>query len=211
MRILLHQDLTQRPLTNHLLFSIYFEFSFLIAPSVMVLSLGNNVYRHSILEIMGGIVGTIVIVFLPAMIEFEWFIITTKPSDESAVMVYKMFDVISYFLGSALLLMQVSNLFRLVVPDSRLTKSKHLTAWLRGSSVRSEFGIKQASIIKVHQMVKNAYDLHGHNNAHENQVNSHDALLNFTKVTEVRESSGGFVWAWKLFLSGKLTDQEGVW
>ena len=95
-----------------------------------------------------------------------------------------MFDVISYFIGSALLLMQVSNLFRLVVPDSRLTKSKHLTDWLYDSSVRSELGIKQASTIQVHEMVKNAYDLHEHN-AHENQVNSHDALFNFTEVTEV--------------------------
>ena len=180
----------------------------------MVLSLGNNAYRHSIREIMAGIVGIFVIVFFPAMFEFDWFIITTKPSDpsdESQAIVYRQVRVFSYIIGSMLLLSQVFNLIRCYVPHDKLTGNKYMTMFLRGSSVKYEFGTKQASIIKVHNMVKNAHDLHHMNKEDTNLVNRQHALHNYREETEVRESSGGFKWAWKLFISGKLTNEEGVW
>ena len=43
------------------------------------------------------------------------------------------------------------------------------------------------------------------------EPSNEDALLNFTKITEKREPYGGFKWAWKMVLSGKLIEEEGVW
>lgn len=205
-------------------------FSVLIAPGVMVLNLGNNVYTHSVLEILAGILGTVVIVFLPMVIKFQSIFISTHNPDEEEGLP-PILDVIHYmlssFIGIVLILLQGSNIVRYIVPDSRLTRSKILTTLLRGSSVRNEFGMKQATIFKVNQMVNNAFELHeigqpdksksNVNNDHDNEEGEDAAatngvgLLNFTKVTEKRESCGGFLWAWKMCFSDDLIEQEGIW
>jgi len=182
-------------------FAVMASTIFLIAPSVMVLNLGNNVYHHSMIEIMVGIIGIIILVILPSIIEFDWKVITTTDI-EDAEYVSEIFDVVILTIGCILLFMQISNIVRFVVPDSNLTKSKALTILLRGSSVRSEFGTKQASVFKVHQMVKNAYDLHKtepNKEMIESGEENVDALLNFTKVTDKRETCGGLCGPGKCF------------
>jgi len=99
--------------------------------------------------------------------------------------------------GFILLWLQLCNIVRFIVPDSKLTQSKTLTSVLRGSSVRSEFGIKQATVFKIHRMVTNAYDLHKSKKiiqeegglrqtfkkVDNDEPSNENALLNFTKIT----------------------------
>lgn len=57
---------------------------------------------------------------------------------------------------------------------------------------------------KVQKLVKNAYDLHGSGDKSQST-----SLLNYMRLAEEREVGGGFLWAWKLFLSGNVYDEEG--
>ena len=184
----------------------------------MILNLGNSVYRHSILEITAGMIGIIVLLILPSALEFNWRIIDTT-TVEDAKYISIMADIFIITIAVILLFMQAANIVRYIIPDSRLTRSKALTSLLRGSSVRSEFGIKQAATLKVHQMIKNAYDLHQPDPNQkvvdkledEEENENIDALMNFTKVSEKRETCGGFFWAWRMMTSGNLIENEGVW
>lgn len=195
--------------------------SFIVAPVVMILSLGNNIYRHSIAEIFAGTVGIIVIVMLPNLLEFDWGFMETSfriegERDPASELLLSAARVTMLILGAILLLQQAFNVLRFIVPDSRLTGNKNLTVLLRGSVVRSEFGLKQAAIFKVHNMIKNALDVHvadsnSTRNGEDDQPNIASALLNYTKILENKESSDGFIWAWKTYLSGRLIDQEGIW
>lgn len=146
-------------------------------------------------EIIAAFAAIIILVMVPPLVQFDLGIIQTKVYEDGEAL-WNLLRFVLLSLGCILLTLQVCNVIRFVIPDSRLTKSKMLTILLRGSSVRSEFGIKQASVYKVHQMVKNAYDLHlidsrkgkkktiGND---EDEELTDDPLLNFTKVTEQRE------------------------
>lgn len=133
----------------------FFFRSFIVVPKVSLLSLGNNVYSHSKYEIIASIVAIVVLVIIPPSLRFDWTVINTyEQYQNGGEFLYPVAQAGMLTLGCILLLLQVCNVIRFVVPDSRLTKSKILTNVLRGSSVRSEFGIKQAAVYKVHQMVK---------------------------------------------------------
>lgn len=187
----------------------------------MILSLGNNIYRNPIAEILAAITGIIVIVMLPNLMEFDWVFMETSyriegERDPASELLLSAARVTMLILGAILLLQQALNILRVIVPDSRMISSKTLTALLRGSVVRSEFGLKQAGIFKVHNMVKNALDVHAtdsnsKSNGEDDRPNIASALLNYTKISEKKESSDGFIWAWKTYLSGRLIEQEGIW
>lgn len=177
-----------------------------MAPSVLILSLGNNIHRHNPLEIAGGIVGIAVLIFFPAFNTGIDNVVFTTAEIPDAAWLSTLFRVINLSIGFILLFFQVCNIVRWAVPDSVLKESKFLTLILRGSGVRSEFGIKQAAMKKVHNLVRHAYDLHiAGGGDRTNSV----SLLNYMKLTEKRENCGGFVWAWKSFLSGDVIDEEG--
>lgn len=186
------------------------EMIFVIAPCIMLLSLGNNVYRHSILEIAVGIISIAVIVVLPTITSIDWGPLNTTQYDDVPILKVIAFTVTST-IGIVLLLLQFANLVRFIIPDSKLTKSKAMTTLLRGTGVRSEFGLKQASIFKVHRLVRNAYELHQMDRINDMRLAKEAALLNFTTETKKSEKCGGLIWAWKLFLSGKLIENEGIW
>lgn len=172
----------------------------------MLLSLGNNVYTHSKLEIFAAFVAICGLVLTPPLREFEWFIFEThaQPYREGNIIaLWHFLRIVSLIIGCSLLFLQLCNIVRFIIPDSRLTNSKLLTSLLRGSSVRSEFGIKQAAIYKVHEMVKNAYELHvidsdrqsfkvhriDDDDDDDSKIElTKDPLLNFTRVTEKRQS-----------------------
>jgi len=96
---------------------------------------------------------------------------------------------------------------------------------LRGSAAKNDAGIKVATSFKVAKLVMNAYDLHkegvDNNNSSTiaSRISGNDsntssnarALLNFTKQSYKTETSGGFVWSWKQFISGSLVFKEGIW
>ena len=188
-----------------------------MAPAVMILSLGNNIHRHNPLEIAAGILGIAGLIFFPALYDkIDNRVFKTTEIDEEALWVSLLFRSINLTIGSILLCIQLSNIVRCIVPDNKLKESKLLTLILRGSGVRSEFGIKQATIKKVHNMVKHAYDLHIETDPlRVISENSNDrssdsvSLLNYMKLTEKRETCGGFIWAWQSFLTDSLVDEEG--
>ncbi len=194
----------------------------------MILSLGNNVYRHSLVEIACAILGITILIFIPTFVDFNIHFINTyvtEDKDETSRTLVLFFDIMTFIAGCVLLFLQVLNIVRFIVPDSHLTKNKTLTMFLRGSAVRSEFGTKQATVFKIHKMVQNAYSLHrskkvvieegsindSFKRADNDEPSNEDALLNFTKVSEQKELSGGFMWAWNMFFSGRLIEEEGVW
>ena len=131
----------------------------------MILSLGNNIYCHSIAEIIAAIIGIIVIVMLPALVEFDWGFMETSYSyegerDPASELLLSAARVTMLTLGTILLFQQALNILRFIIPNSRMTSSKNLTVLLRGSVVRSEFGLKQAAIFKVLKMNQYALALH---------------------------------------------------
>lgn len=173
-----------------------------VAPSVLILSLGNNIHRHSLAEVLCGIAGILILIIFPVFYDRinSWFI-STK-SVEGAEYMTTVFDVINLSIGAALLCIQVCNIIRWAVPDNKLTMNKVLTLILRGTGVRAEFGIKQAAMRKVNILVQNAYDLHTQT-SEELQI-----ILNYMKFSEKREMFGGFFWFWKQYLSGRLIEGQ---
>jgi len=172
------------------------------------------VYSHNPLEIAGGIVGIAVLIFFPALYKkIDNAVISTVPYEEGSY-VGTMLNVVNLTIGSLLLFFQCCNIVRYIVPDNVLKQNKFATLVLRGSGVRAEFGIKQAAQLKVDEMMENAYNLHKRTETDET-VSQKDgstralALLNYTKITEKRESCGGFIWSWKQYLSGDLIEKEG--
>ena len=112
----------------------------------MILNLGNNVYSHSILEILFGILGIGFLVILPSIWSFEigdfinTYVVEKEDKDDPANRgIVLLFDVVTLGCGFILLWLQLCNIVRFIVPDSKLTQSRTLTSTLRGSSVRSEF------------------------------------------------------------------------
>ena len=187
-----------------------------MVPAVVILSLGNNVHRHSILEISAGIIGIAILIFFPALYhDIDNNVVKTVDVADSP-WAMPIFRTVNILIGCILLFFQLCNIVRWIVPDSKLREDKFLTLVLRGSGVRSEFGIKQATIKKVHNMVKHAYDLYldSARDISGNTIEglkSSNAMLNYMKLTEKREVYGGFVWAWKAFLTDQLIEEEGMY
>lgn len=177
----------------------------------MILSLGNGIQKHSLWEIAGGISGIAILIFFPIWykginLENELGFSTTEAESDMWTRTAKR---INLTIGILLLMVQIFNIVRIIVPDGKLQRSKILTLLLRGSGVRSEFGIKKSSAIKVHQMIKNAYILHPMNVEAESTSKKTTAMLNYNNESEKSERTGGFLWAWKRYLSGDLLDREG--
>jgi hypothetical protein len=208
--------------------------SLIVAPCVMILSLGNS-NENSMKEIIAGICGTLIIVILPHFVDIDLFFIRTKPPADRSEFVVALLNVTTLFIGSILLVIQASNIVRILIPADKFKNSRVLTFFFRGSSVRCEAKMKQATVLKVHKMVKNAYDLHqpdltmngsdmdstdtetsfeGSSLEEKENISiatRDDALLNYTKKSEESVTYGGFLWAWKEYLSGRLYDNEGIW
>lgn len=189
-----------------------------MVPTVILLSLGNNIHRHSPVEILVSCIAIALFVFFPALYHKidNRFMSTADDTWFSHAA-----RIINLVLGGILCFFQMCNIVRYIIPDNVLAESKVLTLVLRGSGVRSEFGIKQAAIRKVHDLVKNAFELSESiiqddtdgNVAQgtEKKTPSAISLLNYIKLTERRETCGGFLWAWKSFLSDGLIENQGIW
>ena len=127
----------------------------------MLLSLGNNVHRHSPIEILVSFLAIALFVFFPALYHKidNRFMSTADEHGFHHAWFSHAARVINLMLGGILCFFQICNIVRFIIPDNVLAENKVLTLVLRGSGVRSEFGIKQAAIRKVHDLVKNAFEL----------------------------------------------------
>lgn len=170
-------------------------------------------HRHSLVEICAGVLGIAVLIFFPALYhDIDNPVFSTADVEDFKVFM-PMMRKINILIGTLLLLIQICNVVRFCIPDDQLEESKFLTLILRGTGVRGEFGIKKASAFKVDKMIKNAYKLHTcatFDGEAQKIVSKNNALLNYNKETEKRETSGGFLWAWKNYWTGELLDKEGM-
>ena len=166
-------------------------YSFIVTPTVLILSLGNNSRKHSLLEIVLAIVGIALLIFFPAFYDgIDTPIFSTKDQKivERDNFTSQILDTINIFVGIALLFFQCCNLVRWAVPDDKLTSSKFLGVIIRGSGVKAEFALKHAAIRKVHIMMENALDLHFENDDDlpsndGHRVNKQMVILNYLKVS----------------------------
>jgi len=192
-------------------------------PIVTVLNLGNNPYRTSLLEMAGGLIGTGILIFVPAFVEFNAVIFRTdliENANEGYELLNILFWLFPMIIGSFLAIFQITNIIQSFVPST----SKWLS-FFRGKSVKYECDIKRAAACKVNTMVMNAYHLHKEEDNIRSTISKKilekgdeveessnaRALLNFTKQLDKTETTGGFFWCWKEFLSNSLRQKEGVW
>jgi hypothetical protein len=190
--------------------------------SVTTLSLGNNPNDISIQEIIGGLTATGFLLITPLFVKFDFIFfenVSLGTEENSTTELKRLGTILSYSLAACLVLCQVANTIRLVVSNEKLASSKILTMLVRGTSIKSEVGLKQAAAYKVHTMVKNAYELHKEEGESTHHHHGNDlkggsthalALMNFTKRSEETETCGGKMWAWKAFFSKSLLHKEGV-
>ena len=149
----------------------------------------------------------------PLFVKFNIVFFENSYLDNEESRLLRMLGVtLSSFLAVCLILCQLANTIRLLISTERIASSKILTMLVRGNSVKSEVGLKQAAAYKVHKMVKNAYDLHKEEGDTNDQGSSTHALalMNFTKRSEETELCGGMMWAWKAFFSKSLLHKEGL-
>jgi len=184
-------------------------------PATILLNLGNDLHNGSILGKVGGFLAALILVICPGLLDIDLYVIETVKSD--LIDVYLSFILIG--IGCTLAIIQVSSIIQQNVPHDI-----NVPSFLLGSAVRNEVDIKIAAATKVHKMVQNAYALHKTSDDTKRTANlsrmvGNDtamssnavALLNFTKQSNMTETSGGFFWSWKQFYSGSLLTKEGIW
>jgi len=176
-------------------------------PFVIILSLGNQVKPASIWEILLALEGIIVFIFIPSFSTFNWEIgeTTIFIREDVGSNIYEFTGAIGVFLGCILTLFQIWNIVRWYSNGKISEKLPN-----PGGAVTDETRVKQASKLKVAQMVKNAYDLH---EGSRGQSSYQSSLLKFNQISsgELKKPVGGLMWCWKQFLSGKLLSEQGIW
>lgn len=183
-------------------------FTCLGTPFVIILSLGNQVEATSLWEILIGLAGIAVLIFLPAFSTFKWEawdnVILQRQIDEGAGTEVIM-TVFNTAIGCILTLFQLWNLVRWY-NKGKISENSIAP----GGAVTDETRIKQASKLKVARMVRNAYDLH---EGPKDQSTNQSSLLKFNQISsgELTKPVGGLVWCWTQLLSGKLLSEQGIW
>jgi len=186
------------------------------------LSFGNGLLSDSVFGPLLGIAAVIIFVFLPLFIEIDLiFIVTQVIDDQLTVLTFRWINLIS---GVLMILLQIQNLIAICVSEETIAMNNLLATFLLGNNMKSAFRMKQAASIKVNKLVKNAYDLHEHNESDERKdikknllgekatrSTQETALLNYTKIVEKTEEYGGLFWGWKQYLTGDIQSEEGVW
>jgi len=188
-------------------------------PFVSILNLGNRTspsFVVNLVELVLGIIGVSFLLIFPAFVSFDaspfFVVIAAKDADD-------IFDAflrwILFTIGLTLLIIKISSLFELLFSDT-VSKYPILSALLTPASVKKEFHVKQAATYKVNQMVKHALELHSGKIDNEHvrinlRLRESEPMLNFNAISKELEPVGGISWAWKNYLKGKLSSQEGIW
>lgn len=173
---------------------------------VLTLSQGNHSEQIKLWEVLIGISGIILFIFVPSIsikhehMQWEFYGISIIDGVKNQEGYRAPYPNINYVIGSLLLLLQIWNLLRVFSP-------RIATKVYQGSSIHDEFGIKIAAKKKIYQMVKNAYELRKDSQSHAS------CLLNYNKIIggEKTVTVGGFSWGWKALVTRKIVREEGVW
>jgi hypothetical protein len=99
--------------------------------------------------------------------------------------------------------------------------------WFTPSNTQGEARLKKAATRKMNTALLNAHELHsrideqssrsstlsrrGVSSSMSSSSASDQTMLNFVLKGQKMESAGGFIWTWRLLLSGALFDTEGIW
>mmetsp|Transcript_7578 Transcript_7578/g.10107 ORF Transcript_7578/g.10107 Transcript_7578/m.10107 type:complete len:1103 (-) Transcript_7578:474-3782(-) len=174
---------------------------------------GNDVTCKNPKTAMIAIGGSLLFFFAPLVFSKNLRVIRQEAEEGYMVIVLMV-------IGSFLIACQLLNVLRIVLSEEAVGNHKYLQYLVAGSNARNERSTKQAADYKITQMLLNAFKLHTENknraidliSTNEENESTHElALLNFTKVSVKTETVGGFLWAWKSFLSGSLHNREGIW
>lgn len=97
--------------------------------------------------------------------------------------------------------------------------------WLSTSNAYGESRLKKAATRKMNRLLLHAFSLHDVNDTTRPndasltsrssgmtyKTSADQTMLNYALRGQKIEESGGLIWTWRLILSGKLFDFEGIW
>ncbi|CAJ1931159.1 unnamed protein product [Cylindrotheca closterium] len=195
------------------------------------LGLGNGLPLKSIIGPLLGLIATAVLVFVPASYKGSNEIFDTDLENSDEHSEWPGLGYLLVIFGIVLVLLQVKNIFDLMMPSFEHTKLYTIVDRVAGSSTQLSYRSKQAGIFKINQLVKNAYELHkldekaqersllkssrpgeGSNDSPTIHKSSKAiALRNYADQVDELEEVGGFVWSVKEYFSGRLAGTEGIW
>lgn len=184
---------------------------------------GNTLRGRSFKNPLIGIGGVVFFVVLPITIPFDFIWISNEyamanNSDGWENLQTLFIRLIQSLIIVVLLFIQIMNLVKVIKPTLAQSSNQKLSFLFTRGTVRETFLLKLSASLKIHRMVKNALDLHFGDNkdlnallTEPNQSSTNAlALLNYSKVTEKRETVGGLWWCWKSYIDRSLIQKEGI-
>jgi len=206
-------------------FIVMLELSIFGILFICLSSLGNSIYHVSIPANLLGMGAVASFTIVPFVKEFETDFFSTKKSkdDFSFMLIYH----ISLLLGCLILLIQLSNLIRSLLPKSLLERYPAMARWFVPKIAIEENRMKMSASWKLKAMLENAAALHqdgsdttapparGMLSTKESRIVESSygkALLNYQQsaMTYEQEKIGGFVWSVREYWSGRLHNEAGI-
>ncbi|KAG7348536.1 hypothetical protein IV203_017241 [Nitzschia inconspicua] len=185
-------------------------------------SFGNSIFLTRGILSITKVILSMSIIFISTIYFFfdsginTWFINT---SWEDQNFLFSLFNYCALGFGGVLLLLQLHTLARLFIPAGYLQRSKVMGRLLLPGAVPKEVRTKRAAAFKTNRMIENAMSFHltglelsNHKSLRTSgfmSANGH-AMTGFLRKSHEREKTGGLLWGWKEFLSGRICFEEGV-
>ena len=205
---------------------VFLQLTILGTSYIVLSSSGNSIYaKRNIQSVIESLVGMTTII-LTTIVAF-FVNIQTKIFDTTNLKTGNAWAfIISLLFGCFLLAFQVMQILRLIVPQSVQHRFEKLHRFLTPGMAHKELRSKQAAAFKVEGLINNALDLHqvmeqeplkGRKNSDSGSnsvllVSSQGrALMNYTSRSNLKETVGGFSWAWKRFFNSTICSEYGVW
>jgi len=129
---------------------------------------------------------------------------------------YNIFLACAQFsVGSMLLLFCLQNILDRSIPKSFLDNHPGIQQILGSGSLFMERNMKQAASWKINRMINNALEIHDaaveEDNSNGKESMYGRALLNYSKISDATEETGGHWWTWNGLRTGRLFEEEGIW
>jgi hypothetical protein len=201
---------------------VFLQLSTLGTLYIILGSAGNSIYAkpglRAVAEALVGMVTIVLVTIIAFSFNVETVFFHTGKISKRNVWAF----LISLALGAILLIFQILIIIRLTITKRMmLTRLKGLQRFLTPGMAYKELRTKQAATFKINKLLENAFNLHelkGHQKSlrgshhSEARMSCHgQALMNFTSRSHLKETVGGFGWAWKRFFNSAICTEDGVW
>lgn len=141
-------------------------------------------------------------------------------------------QLLPFVVGSFLTAVFLAKLMLALIEKRYKRTNKSMDATLLASNTRGEYRLKLSASRKINGMLDSAMALHETNDPGSKSPSLHRGsnsrlrssalskgqssepdrtMLNYVLRGETQRVEGGVIWAWKLLLSGKLFESEGIW